>query len=155
MRNFLDAADYAQWKRRCIKQRYIAAKNPCYEEAMATCVDFEIPCGPEWYLRLVLETFVLPGPIWHASISHIRQIGNEVVFDKITGLPIFEAPQDALICPKDWTHEEKDIASSLLGDLMGPLIAGKTQRVFIHIEPMALHWITPLEEVNKHLAQRD
>lgn len=154
MRNFLDAADYAVWKQRCIKQRFIAAKNPCYEEAMATCVDYETACGP-WNLRLVLETFTLPCPIWHASISYFKEIGGEVVKDKATGLPLFVEPQDALLCVKEWNHEELDVARSLLGDLMGPLIAAKDQKMIERQGFFALHWLTDAEEVNKRLAQRN
>ena len=153
MQNFLDAADYKEWKRRCTKQRYIAARNPCYDGAMVTCIDYELHCGP-WNLRLVLETFCEPA-IWHANISYFKQIGNETIYDKCTGLPVFEAPQDALLCVKDWTHEELDIARSLLGDLMGPLIAGKDQPMIERQGFFALHWITEAEEVNKRLAQRN
>jgi|SRR5215472_12221565 len=153
MQNFLDSEEYAKWKRRCIRQRYIAAKNPCYEGAMATCVDFEVDCGP-WNLRLVLETYVIPA-IWHASISYFKRIGDQTVYDKVTGLPIFEAPQDALMCAKDWTHEEDDTARSLLGDLMGPLIVDKDQRVIERKELFAMHWITEAAEVNKRLAARN
>jgi hypothetical protein len=142
------------WKRRCTKQRYIAAKNPCYEAVMATCVDFEISCGPEWNLRLVLETFVHP-PIWHANISHFRQIGNETIYDKATGLPIFEVPQDALLLVKEWSKEELDVARSLLGDLMGPLIPSKDTRVIEDKRFFALHWIVDAHEVNKRLAERN
>lgn len=153
MRNFLDSTEFAEWKRRCIRQRYIAAKNPCYEDVMATCVDYEVSCGP-WNLRLVLETFTHPA-IWHACISFFKQIGNETVYDKCTGLPLFEAPQDALLCVKDWNHEELDVARSLLGDLMGPLIASKDQKMIERKGFFALHWITDAEEVNKRLAARN
>lgn len=154
MRNFLDAADYKEWKRRCTKQRYIAAKNPCYEKAMVTCVDFEISCGPEWDLRLVLETFTDP-PIWHASISHTVEIGGETVYDKCTGLPIFIAPQDAKPVVKEWTHEERDVAESLLADLMGPLIPSKDTHVIVTEVVFALHWMVDARKVAEQLAQRN
>jgi hypothetical protein len=153
MQDFLDAADYAEWKRRCIKQRYIAAKNPAYDGAMATCVDFEISCGP-WNLRLVLETYVYPA-IWHASISYFKKIGDETIYDKCTGLPIFEAPQDALLLVREWNKEELDVARSLLGDLMGPLIPRKDTRVIEDLRFFAMHWIVEAAEVNKSLAQRN
>jgi hypothetical protein len=153
MQNFLDSAEYAEWKRRCVKQRYIAAKNPAYDGAMATCVDFEIACGP-WNLRLVLETFTIPS-ILHANISYFKRIGDEVVYEKATGLPIFEVPQDALLCVKEWNKEELDVARSLLGDLMGPLIPSKDTRVIERQGFFALHWIVDAEEVNKRLAERN
>jgi len=153
MQNFLDSDEYAMWKWRCIKQRHIAARNPCYDEGMVTCTDFEISCGP-WNLRLVLETFTAP-PIWHANISYFKRIGDETIYDKCTGLPIFEVPQDALLCVKDWTHEELDVARSLLGDLMGPLIAAKDQKMIERQGFFALHWMTDAEEVNKRLARRN
>jgi len=153
VQNFLDDADFREWKRRCIKQRYVAAKHPCYDGAMATCVDYEIRCG-SWNLRLVLETYVTPA-IWHSSISYFKRIGDETVYDKATGLPIFEVPQDALLCVKDWTKEELDVARSLLGDLMGPLIVTKDQRMIERQGFFALHWITEAAEVNKRLAQRN
>jgi len=158
MQNFLDKEDYALWKNRCIKQRYIAAKNPCYEDAMVTCEDFEVhlpPSEPDWNLRLVLETFVHPRPIWHANISHFKLIGNEIVTDKATGLPVFEVGQRALVLVKDWTDEEKDVARSLLGDLMGPLIPSKDTRVLEDQRFFAMHWIVDAVEVNKRLAQKN
>jgi hypothetical protein len=154
VRNFLDSAEYEQWKRRCIKQRYIAAKNPCYEEVMVTCVDFELSCGPQWNLRLVLETFTDP-PIWHANISYFKQIGNETIYDKCTGLPVFEVPQDALLCVKDWNYEELDVARALLGDLMGPLIPSKDTKVLERQGFFALHWIVDANEVRQRLAERN
>ena len=154
MKNFLDKEDYMEWKRRCTKQRYIAAKNPCYDKAMVTCVDFELSCGPEWNLRLVLETFT-DTPIWHASISHITQIGGEVVYEKSTGLPIFVAPQDAMVVVKEWSHEERDVADSLLGDLMGPLIPSKDTHVEVTEVVLALHWIVDAIKVNEALAARN
>jgi hypothetical protein len=153
MQNFFDSAEYQQWKTRCIRQRYIAAKNPCYDEGMVICEDFEVQVGP-WNLRLVLETFMEP-PVWHANISYFKKIGDETIYDKATGLPIFEAPQDALLCVKDWNNEELDIARSLLGDLMGPLIAAKDQKMIEQQGFFALHWITDAHEVNKRLAQRN
>jgi hypothetical protein len=153
MQNFLDKEEYAQWKWRCTKQRFIAARHPCYDGAMATCTDYEVHCGP-WNLRLVLETFCAPA-IWHANISYFKQIGNETIYDKVTGLPIFEVAQDALLCVKDWNHEELDVARSLLGDLLGPLIAAKDQRVIERKGFFALHWISEAAEVNKHLAARN
>lgn len=154
MRNFLDSKDYEAWKERCAAQRRIAALNPCYEKAMVTCVDFDVDCGPEWHLRLVLETYT-PRPIWHASISHITRVGDQAVYDKQTGLPIFLAPQDAMVMVKDWTHEEKDVADSLLGDLVGPLIAAKDQRVDVHDVGFARHWILSAEEVARNIARRN
>lgn len=153
MKNFLDKEEYALWKQRCIKQRYIAAKNPCDEMEMASCTDYEISCGP-WNLRLCLERYVEPA-MWHASISYFKQIGNETVYEKATGLPIFEAPQDALILVKDWSDEELDVARSLLGDLMGPIIAGETQRVIERKVFFALHWLTGEEEAAKERASRN
>src|SRR5215472_4833660 len=158
MQNFLDKEDYALWKNRCIKQRYIAAKNPCYDPGMVTCEDFEVhlpPSEPEWNLRLVLETFIRPRPIWHANISHFKLIGNETVLDKATGLPVFEVGQRALVLVKDWTDEEKDVARSLLGDLMGPLIPSKDTRVLEDQRFFAMHWIVDAVEVNKRLAQKN
>ena len=153
MRNFLDKADYAEWKRRCLKQRYIAGENPCDEPAMATCTDYEISCGP-WNLRLCLERYVTPA-VWHASISYFKKIGDEVVRDKATGLPVFEAPQDALILVKDWSNEELDVARSLLGDLMGPIIAGKEQPVIERKVFFALHWLTGEYDAAKAQANRN
>ena len=153
MKNFLDHDEYREWKRRCTRQRYIAAKHPCYDGAMATCSDFEISCGP-WNLRLVLETFCEPA-IWHASISYFKEIGAETIYDKCTGLPVFEAPQDALLCVKDWNHEELDIARSLLADLVGPLIPSKDQRVIERQGFFALHFILDADEVNRNLARRN
>ena len=120
---------------------------------MATCVDFEVGCGP-WNLRLVLETYT-ERPIWHASISYFKQIGNEVVYDKATGLPIFEAPQDALLLVKEWNKEEIDVARSLLGDLMGPLIPSEDTEVVEDKRFFAMHWIVDAEKVNKLLARRN
>jgi hypothetical protein len=153
MKNFLDKEEFAIWKKRCIKQRYIAAKNPCYDEGMVQCEDFEVHCGP-WNLRLVLETFCTPA-IWHGNISYFKQIGNEVVYDKATNLPIFEAPQDALLLCKDWTAEEKDVARSLLGDLVGPLIVAKDTKVIEREGFFALHWILDAAQVNQQLARRN
>lgn len=155
MQNFLDKDDYKEWKRRCLKQRYIAAKNPCTEYAMATCVDYEVSCGP-WNLRLCLERFLQPSQ-WHASISYFKEIGNQIVRDKATNLPIFEAAQDALLLVKDWSNEELDVARSLLGDLMGPLIAGKTQPMREIKLPFgfALHWMTGEEDAAKAQAARN
>lgn len=153
MKNFLDKADYAEWKRRCTKQRYIAARNPCIEMEMASCTDYEVSCGP-WNLRLCLERYVEPA-VWHASISHFKTIGGETVYDKVTGLPMFEQEQDALILVKDWSNEELDIARSLLGDLMGPLIAGKTQQVIERKVFFALHWMTSEADAAKEQASRN
>lgn len=153
MQNFLDKDDYKEWKRRCTKQRYIARTNPCDELGMATCTDFEVSCGP-WNLRLCLERFCQPSQ-WHASISYFKQIGNEIVRDKATGLPIFEAPQDALLLVKEWNHEELDIARSLLADLMGPIIAGKTQPVKEVKVFFALHWLTGEVDAAKAQAERN
>lgn len=147
MQNFLDAQEYAQWKDRCKLQRRVAAENPCTDGAMATCIDFDVDCGPRWHLRLVLERYVEP-PIWHASISQSKEIGNETVFDKRTGLPIFETPREALIVVNEWTGEERDVARSLLGDLMGPLINRQDQRVIEAQRLFAMHWITTEEEVS-------
>src|SRR5215472_17506530 len=155
MQNFLDKEDYALWKNRCIKQRYIAAKNPCYEDAMVTCEDFEVhlpPSEPEWNLRLVLETFCSPA-IWHASISHFKNIGDETVYDKATGLPVFETGKQALLLVKDWDHEELDVARSLLGDLMGPLLVSADIPVTEDLRFFAMHWIIKAEDVNKRIAQ--
>lgn len=154
MKHFLDKDDYREWKRRCTRQRYIARTNPCDESAMATCTDFEISCGHEWNLRLCLERYVQPA-VWHASISHFKTIGNETVFDKLTGLPIFEQEQDALILVKDWSGEELDVARSLLGDLMGPLIAGRTQQVIERKVFFALHWLTGEYDAAKEQANRN
>jgi hypothetical protein len=153
MQNFLDQADYALWKRRCTRQRYIAARNPCYDEGMVTCVDFEIACGP-WNLRLVLETFVNP-PIWHANISYFKQIGNETIYDKATGLPVFEAPQDALLCVKEWTGEELDVARSLLADLFGPLLIDKDQPVLERQGFFALHHIMDAHDVARRVGRKN
>ena len=153
MQNFLDKEDYKEWKRRCVKQRYIARMNPCDEQEMATCTDFEISCGP-WNLRLCLERYVQPA-VWHASISYFKKIGDEIVRDKATGLPIFEAPKDALLLVKDWNHEELDVARSLMGDLMGPLIAGKTQQVREVKVFFALHWLTSEYDAAKEQASRN
>jgi hypothetical protein len=155
VKNFLDKEEYKLWKTRCIKQRYIAAQNPCSEMAMSTCTDYEVSCGP-WNLRLCLERYIDP-PQWHASISYFKEIGNEIIRDKATGLPIFEAPQDALLLVKDWNHEELDVARSLLGDLMGPLIAGKTQLVREMKVPFgfALHWLSSEKDVNDAMARRN
>ena len=141
------------WKRRCLRQRYIAGENPCDEKEMATCTDFEVSCGP-WNLRLVLERFINP-PQWHASISYFKKIGDETIRDKATGLPIFEAPQDALLLVKEWSHEELDVARSLLGDLMGPIIAGKTQPVKEAKVYFALHWLTGEKDAAKAQAARN
>lgn len=154
MRHFLDSEDYAEWKRRCIKQRFIAAKNPCYEGIMATCEDYEISCGPEWDLRLVLETYT-PKPIWHASISHTITTGGQTVYDKATGLPIFEEEQEAKVMVKDWTKEEQDVANSLLGDLLGPLIPTPDTRVNVHDVGFARHWVLDAQEVHQKIARRN
>jgi hypothetical protein len=153
MQNFLDKEEYAEWKRRCTKQRYIAIKNPCDEQEMATCVDYEISCGP-WNLRLCLERFIEPSQ-FHASISFFKQIGNETVYEKATGLPIFEVPQDALVLVKEWSKEELDTARSLLGDLLGPLIPAKDTRVIERKVFFALHWLVDEKQVSEQLAHRN
>jgi hypothetical protein len=153
MQNFLDAEEYREWKRRCTRQRFIAIKNPCDEQAMATCTDFEVSCGP-WNLRLCLERFIQPSQ-WHASISFFKQIGNETVYEKATGLPIFEAPQDALVLVKEWNKEELDTARSLLGDLLGPLIPAKDTRVREVKVFFCLHWLVNDNEVSEQLARRN
>jgi len=155
VQNFLDKQDYDLWKKRCIKQRFIAAKNPCYDEGMVTCEDFEIhlpPSEPDWNLRLVLETFCTPA-IWHASISHFKTIGDETVYDKVTGLPMFETAKRALLLVKDWDHEEIDTARSLLGDLMGPLLVSQDIPVTEDQKVFAMHWIIKLEDVVKRVAK--
>ena len=151
MQNFLDRDEYAMWKRRCTKQRYIAARNPCYDEGMVTCLDYEVHCGP-WNLRLVLETFTVP-PIWHANISYFKRIGDETVYDKVTGLPMFETAKRALLLVKDWDHEEIDTARSLLGDLMGPLLVSQDIPVTEDQKVFAMHWIIKLEDVVKRVAK--
>lgn len=148
MKNFLDSNEYAQWKGRCKEQRRIAAENPCTEGAMATCIDFEVDCSPRWHLRLVLERYVEP-PIWHASISQSKDIGDDTVYDKTTGLPIFDVPREGLVIVNEWTPEELDVARSLLGDLMGPLVARPDQRVLEAQRLFAMHWITNEDEVSR------
>lgn len=136
----LNSTEIAEWKSRCAIQRSIARANPCTEAVVATCSDFETKLGP-WNLRLFLATWRQPH-VWVGSISYFKQIGDETVYDKATGLPIFEVPQDALMCVKDWTHEEKDIAKSLLADLFGPLIHDKAQPVMEAMGMFGLNWVT-------------
>ena len=155
MRNFLDSYDYQLFKSRCIKQRYIAARNPCTQLAMVTCEDFEMPPVGPWNLRLVLERYLEPSQ-WHASISYRKEIGSQTVFDKATGLPMFEAPQDGMVMVGSWSNEELDIARSLLGALMGPLIAAPDQQVTETRAPQffALHWTTGEADAAKAQATR-
>jgi hypothetical protein len=146
----LTELENARWKLECRKLRQIARTNPCYHVAMASCEDFETALGP-WHLRLFLLTANLPA-VWIGSVSYMKEIGDEVVYDKDTGLPIFNAPQDALIAAHEWTHEEKDIARSLLADLFGPLIHDKHQPVTEETMVFSLNWVVNDKDTRQRAA---
>ena len=153
MQNFLDSAEYAMWKQRCKNHRRIAAENPCHYKAMVACIDYEFDCGPAWNFRLVLETFLRP-PIWHATISHVKKIEDEIVYDKLTGLPIFETAREGMVFVKDWTTEELDVARSLLADVMGPLLIDEDQPALEVQEIFALHHILNANDVAQRIARK-
>ena len=146
----LNPSEIEEWKARCRKQREIARANPCTEPVMCTCLDFEATLGP-WNPRLVIKAWVKP-PIWDGSISYFKHIGDETIYDKNTGLPIFEAPQDALLCVKDWSPEELDIARGLLGDLFGPLIHHRDQQVVENKGLFCLTWMVTVKSAQQSVA---
>jgi hypothetical protein len=149
----LNDIEIARWKLECRKLRQIACSNPCYHVAMASCEDFETALGP-WHFRLFMLTAMEPH-VWIGSVSYMKEIGDETVYDKETGVPIFNAPKDALIVAGEWTHEEKDIARSLLADLFGPLIHDKHQPVKEETMVFSMNWIVNDKDARRAAAMEN
>jgi len=143
------------WKQRCKNHRRIAAENHCYDKDMVMWRVFEFDCGPAWNFRLVFEIPPLtPRPIWHASISHVRKIGDETIYDKETGLRIFTAPRPQMVRVNEWTSEEKDVARSLLADVLGPLLVDEDQPALEAERIFGLHHILDANDVAMRIARK-
>ncbi len=146
----LNAKEIAEWKETCKRQRDIARRNPAYDPRMVLLEDFSVRLGP-WALRLTLDAFMKP-PMWHASISLIKQIGDELVYGA-DGVPIFEVPKEGVLAIDDWTQEDYSEARDLLGDLMGALINHPDQRVIEGYVPggMAMNWMTSNKDADQRI----
>lgn len=144
----LNSEEQAKWKETCKRQRDIARCNPCTCVAMVSCEDFDCEVGP-WHLRLTLDAYLNP-PQWHGSISLMKEIGDELVYDE-KGVPLFEVPKDAMIAVNDWTPEEYDNARDLMGALFGPLINSSDQRVVEARVSMTLQWFTSNKDAQRRI----
>jgi len=110
---------------------------------MALMECYAFPLGP-WTLRLTLDRFTAPSA-WHASISYMQEIGSHEVRDE-QGHVMFDAPEEGMMRAEQWDKETYDNARDLMGDLMGPLIRGETQRVVEARFGFAMHWLTSESE---------
>lgn len=107
----LNNEEIAKWKETCKRQRDLARRHPCYDPRMSMLDDYGVRLGP-WSLQLTYETFLKP-PMWHASISLIKQIGDELVYGT-DGVPLFEVPKEGVLAIDDWTQEDYSEARDLL-----------------------------------------
>ena len=146
----LNAKEIAEWKETCKRQRDIARCNPAYDVRMALIDDYGVRLGP-WALRLHLATYMKP-PMWNASISLMKVIAEDVVYDN-NGQPIFEVPKEGILCVDDWTQEDYSEARDLLGDLMGPLLHSHDQRVIEGAVKgdMVLTWLTAQKDADQRI----
>lgn len=144
-----------EWKATCRKQRDIARCNPSTCPEMSSCMDYDCTCGP-YNLRIVLERYMVPSS-WHGSISYMPDIGEQTVYDKVTGLPIFDVPKQGMIKVKEWKKEEYDTARDLLGELFGPLIHDEHQQVVETSLPdgFCLHWLVREEDTRHAIPQEN
>lgn len=146
----LDTAELAKWKETCKRQRDIARRNPAYDPRMLLLQDYCMRLGP-WSLQLTLDTYLKP-PMWHGSISLIKQIGDELVYGT-DGVPIFEVPKEGILAVDDWTQEDYSEARDLLGDLFGPLINHADQKVIEGRNPggAVLQWLTSNKDADQRI----
>ena len=146
----LSNEEISKWKSRCKMQRDIARCHPCYDPRMCLLDDYSVRLGP-WSFKLTLNTFMKP-PMWCASVSLIKQLGDELVYGA-DGVPIFEVPKEGALAIKEWSQEDYSEARDLLGDLMGSLINHPEQRVIEGRMPdgMVLSWMTSNKDADQRI----
>jgi hypothetical protein len=132
-------AEYADFKRRCERQREVARSAPCHHAGMAlmSCYGFDL--GP-WNFRFTYDRFVTP-PMWHGSVSYMMQVGEHEVRDE-QGRVLFNAPEEGMMRAEQWSNETYTEARDLLADVFGELISGEKQQVMESRIGFAMHWLT-------------